>query len=586
MKKIQVLLIAPYESMLRIAQQEARNFPDIQMTGALGDLQKGADIAKQYSNQDFDVVISRGGTAELIRTQTGFPVIDVEPSVSDILRTIRLASAGTQRYAIVGFPAVTKNASVLCDILRYTIEIHTIHDAGEARKVLSKLVEDACPMVLCDVVTSSIAQEFGIPSLLVTSGSECFRMAFERVRQLVRYYAPLRRENRMLRNVVEAQKQGTYLFSGDGEVLFSAQSDEIPSVMLERLKEKQVYADREERRLTLNADGRQFIARVQPIGDARTLVIVQGHTARPASEKFGITYQNRDEALDSYFHSFYGVTQPSYLKLYEQHTRRNVPLMILGEIGTGKEQMARLLYCRGPFANAPMCTIDCSLLRNRGWEYLMTSPASPLNDQGTCVHFKRMNSLEESQFSELTSLMETLSFHKNNQVIFSMSTTVGEDGKRREKYLLSLFSCSMVALPALREHKKDIPQLASLYIGQLNLREGKESVGFEPEALQILMDYDWPGNYDQFKRILKDLISGAEGHYIQKREVEDVLKKEKVVFDTESPVQTSNLSGKTMEEIQMLAVAQALADHQNNQTEAARQLGIARTSLWRMMKKG
>jgi len=39
--------------------------------------------------------------------------------------------------------------------------------------------------------------------------------------------------------------------------------------------------------------------------------------------------------------------------------------------------------------------------------------------------------------------------------------------------------------------------LASLYIGQLNLREGKESVGFEPEALQILMDYDWPGNYDQ-----------------------------------------------------------------------------------------
>ena len=586
MKKIQVLLIAPYESMLRIAQQEARNFPDIQMTGALGDLQKGADIAKQYSNQDFDVVISRGGTAELIRTQTGFPVIDVEPSVSDILRTMRLASAGTQRYAIVGFPAVTKNASVLCDILRYTIEIHTIHDAGEARKVLSKLVEDACPMVLCDVVTSSIAQEFGIPSLLVTSGSECFRMAFERVRQLVRYYAPLRRENRMLRNVVEAQKQGTYLFSGDGEVLFSAQSDEIPSVMLERLKEKQVYADREERRLTLNADGRQFIARVQPIGDAQTLVIVQGHTARPASEKFGITYQNRDEALDSYFHSFYGVTQPSYLKLYEQHTRRNVPLMILGEIGTGKEQMARLLYCRGPFANAPMCIIDCSLLRNRGWEYLMTSPASPLNDQGTCVHFKRMNSLEESQFSELTSLMETLSFHKNNQVIFSMSTTVGEDGKRREKYLLSLFSCSRVALPALREHKKDIPQLASLYIGQLNLREGKESVGFEPEALQILMDYDWPGNYDQFKRILKDLISGAEGHYIQKREVEDVLKKEKVVFDTESPVQTSNLSGKTMEEIQMLAVAQALADHQNNQTEAARQLGIARTSLWRMMKKG
>lgn len=583
--QIRVLLIAPYESLLRIAEQEVIRFQDILLHGVVGDLQTGADIAKRYTTDDYDFVISRGGTAQLIREQTSFPVIDVEPSTNDILRAIHLASAGSGQYAIVGFPAVTRNASVLCDIMRYKIEIFTIHNEQEAKETLNRLVREECPMILCDVVTSTIAHEFGIPSMLITSGADSLCMAFDRIRQAYRYYMPLYEENRMLRQMIQSSRTGVFLFSSNGKQLLSIHPEDMPSSVEDRIREKSWYEEKDKRRVTLAVNGKQYTGMIIPISEGKTAISLREHTVRSSSERFGISYQNREEALDRYFHSFYGVTQPAHLKLYDQHVQKNTPIMILGEIGTGKEQMARLLYCRGPFADAPMCTIDANLLRGRGWEYLMTSPSSPLNDQETCIYFKHIGSLSDEQFSELSSLMTATGFSRANQLIFSLSTSANAQVQYREKMLLSNFGCSLITLPPLREHKNDIPQLASLYIAQLNYREGKESVGFEPEAMDVLIQYDWPGNYDQFKRILKDLVASLDTHYIQKSSVEAALSKEKVVFDAETAIDMHNLSGKTLEEIEAMAVAQAMADHQNNQSEAARQLGIARSSLWRMLKK-
>ena len=61
------------------------------------------------------------------------------------------------------------------------------------------------------------------------------------------------------------------------------------------------------------------------------------------------------------------------------------PVMILGEVGTGKEQIARALYLRSPLVNSPLAVVDCSLMTDKNWEYLFNHYASPLNEGGCTV---------------------------------------------------------------------------------------------------------------------------------------------------------------------------------------------------------
>ncbi|MDF2611947.1 MAG: Response regulator containing CheY-like receiver, AAA-type ATPase, and DNA-binding domain, partial [Lachnospiraceae bacterium] len=136
--KIHVLGIAPYEGMRNIMEKIAADRDDLVLDVYVGDLNKGVEIAQKNFHSNYDVIISRGGTAEMIGQITTIPVIEISLSVYDILRAMKLAENYSDRYAIVGFPGITGSAHLLCDLLQYKTDIFTIHSEEE---VQSKLIE-------------------------------------------------------------------------------------------------------------------------------------------------------------------------------------------------------------------------------------------------------------------------------------------------------------------------------------------------------------------------------------------------------------------------------------------------------------
>ena len=93
MKKIKVLGIAPFESMSTLMLQAGAKRNDISLTVYTGDLEDGAAIASRYTQNDFDFIISRGGTAQLIRQVSSIPVIEITIS----LRSAPVHPAGAER---------------------------------------------------------------------------------------------------------------------------------------------------------------------------------------------------------------------------------------------------------------------------------------------------------------------------------------------------------------------------------------------------------------------------------------------------------------------------------------------------------
>ena len=84
-RKVRVLGIAPYEGMRNLMESLAKEYPEIELTTFVGDLEQGVEIAKNNFYGNFDVVTSTGGTARMLCRHTELPVIEIATSMNAIL---------------------------------------------------------------------------------------------------------------------------------------------------------------------------------------------------------------------------------------------------------------------------------------------------------------------------------------------------------------------------------------------------------------------------------------------------------------------------------------------------------------------
>ncbi len=141
-KRLRVLGIAPYEGMKTLMSSLAADYPQIDLTLFVGDLEQGVEIARSNFHGNYDAVISRGGTAKLLR-KLSLPVIEIEVSMYDILCAVKLADGVSGRTAMVSFANITENARLLCDLLGYDVDIFTIESADMVEPTLRRLQSES-----------------------------------------------------------------------------------------------------------------------------------------------------------------------------------------------------------------------------------------------------------------------------------------------------------------------------------------------------------------------------------------------------------------------------------------------------------
>ena len=591
MNKVKVLGIAPYEGMLNQMQQAAAKRSEIDLTAFVGDMQTGAAIASRYTSDDFDVILSRGGTAQLIRKASSLPVVEITLSAYDILRSIKLAETGSGSYAIVGFPAITRNAKFLCDMLGYNVDIFTINNEAEARSVMEQMSQNGYTMVMCDMIASSIARNYGIPAMLINSGQESVELGMEQAVQSSRTYRQLKERMRFFRGLAQASPVRLLAMDEHAEIRYDSRSEPLPDSVLNRLQKaiETIFTDGE-KRFYCDAGGKHFSIsgrRVKLNDQTYAAYSIQIGKTVLSREKYGIHLIDKEEATDRFFNSFYGITRSSVADNVdiERYAKRRDAVIIAGEFGTGKDQMVRLLYTKSNLSQAPLVIIDCAQLRTRGWHYLIENKYSPLTEVDITIHFKNVSALTDEQFLELFMMVKDMHVHQRNRLIFGASTDSIHSFDSRAQKLIDWFSCLIITMPSLRDNQKAIAQLASLYISMLNMKHAKEVIGIEEEGIRLLESFDWPHNYDQFKRILNELVLETDTPFIKTEAIRTILKRELRMFGENTDESFSITKSMTLEQINLNILKQVLAQENGNQSAAARRLGLSRTTLWRMLQK-
>lgn len=590
--RVQILGIAPYEGMKSIMQKLAKDRDDIDLTVYVGDLHKGAEIAQKNFHEDVDVIISRGGTAELIGTLTKQPVIEIALSVYDILRAIRMAENFSSRYAIVGFPSITSSAQLLCDLLQYKVEICTIHGADEVEGVLKSLRKKGYKMILCDMIANTTAKKLGLNAILITSGNESIGNAFDQAVKLCQSHAALREENHFLGNVIRGDSHQTAVFSDDGELFFSTLEKDSSEHIIEVLqKDVPAALTADTRRSFKNIGGVLYsvTSRLIPFYEKNYVVFYFSSNKVPfASSKYGVQYLSKADAENSFFNSFYSITgaMGNLQDTVEQMIQTDFPIMIIGEEGTGKEQIAGVIYAQSQLQNNPLIVINFALMNDKSWTFLTNHYNSPFNDNNNTIYLKNIDVLPNDRLKQLLSIIIDMNLCRRNRLLFSC--VCGPDGAVAKSCMnfINLLSCLTIHLPPLRERRDEIPNLANLSLSTLNVNLAKEILGMENGAMELLKNYEWPYNYTQFKRFMSELTVITTTPYVTESTVAELLSQERNTsvsrFGSSSPA-AFNLD-RTLDEINEDIIRAVLEECGGNQSAAAKRLGISRTTLWRLLK--
>ncbi len=588
-RKYRILGIAPYQSLKNAMTAAAEKYEEVELTVYTGNLEDGVLLALQYMNQGFDLILSRGGTAEMIQKVASIPVIEIPVSINDILRAILLLENLTEPYAIVGYPNITQPAHTLCEMMNYQMNIITIRHPEELDDVLRRLKEEGNHLVLCDVITEAVTREAGLEPILITSGSEGVESAMETSVHMCNAIEETKARSRLFTAALQMQGMATVIVKQNGTVLFSTYNKEnVASVIgyLQKMAEdphgmpsKGFYMI-DKVLYSILAEKADFL------GESCYIFCVEPNPFPVGGSKHGIRFSSYTEISVMYSGSFYSLTASARImeekiKMINQNL---MPVMILGERGSGKNQLAAKLYLESPMQKHPYVTIDCQVVNDRTWNYIVGNYNSPLNDQNNTIFISNIQALSKSQQNQLLSLLVDTNAYKRNRIIFSCSQTLDRDVDDPSKNFIDYLTCTTIYMPPLRELADDIQNSSNLYLNTLNVELSRQIVGFTPEALALLVSYQWPDNFLQLKRVLAELVMLTSTSYIQYDTVYQTIEKEKrqyvpsasAMFHYDRP-----LSEMTHEIVKVV-----LAQCGGNQTLAAKRLGIGRTTLWRYLNEG
>lgn len=588
MARYSALLISPYPELVDVAETVAGEFPELEVTVHQGDLSAGLQAAIGNMDESYDVVISRGGTAQILEDELSLPVIEIAVSPSDLYEALALHNPRGGRTAVVGFSNALEAVRQVADFSDFDLDVYDVNFEDELPLVLEDVVAGGYDVVLCDTFSQSACAARGLDAHLLLSGEQSVADALRRAVTFCEQTSELLAKNRMLWYLIRNQPARSAILSPAGRIVFSNLTDEkgeLIAFMREHL------AGPAEERLSLRRGGRSYRVTKSSMADGGQryvlfTVMASGVTARESL--IGLGRLNRDEAEHSYREStFRTVNGEAGLAPAIAHAARSGrPVMLEGEVGTGKAQIALLLYLRGGWSTRPLNVVDCPLLTERSWEHLMESTSSPLYGSGETIWLKAVHALSPEGARRLVGVMSHTGVCDRNHVIVSAN----DDPGATESPVVSLFveylRCYVLTAPPLRR-RPTIRQAVSLFVDNEARLTGSRPPFVSDEAMEVLASYPWPNNYIELRQVLQRAIAAAEDGTIRARDVREALDRDRTTrfssLDTPSEESSIDLL-RPLRDIERDVVRMVVERYGGNQTKAARTLDVSRTTVWRMLR--
>jgi len=274
-------------------------------------------------------------------------------------------------------------------------------------------------------------------------------------------------------------------------------------------------------------------------------------------------------------------------------------VLITGEHGTGKEIVAKTLHALSARAQRPLVAVNTGAIPDGVFESELFGHVKgaftdartdrigrfELADGGT-IFLDEIGNVPLHQQAKLLRVLESgeierVGSSRSRRVNVRVLSATNADlsaacasGQFREDLLFRLNTVE-IHLPALRERREDIPVLAAHFLARYAARYRRPVQGFDPAAVQTLMQYLWPGNVRELEHTIERAVLMCRTEEIQPADL---------ALNTQR-VPSQGLEDLSLEAVEAMLVRKALQRYQGNVSQAAEALGLSRGALYRRMEK-
>ncbi len=278
-------------------------------------------------------------------------------------------------------------------------------------------------------------------------------------------------------------------------------------------------------------------------------------------------------------------------------------VLLLGETGTGKELVARTIHALSPRAKGPFVAVNCGALpdtlleselfghtagaftgavKERAGRFALAQGGTLFLDEigevSPALQVRLLRVLQERTYEPLGS---SRALKTDARVVVATNRDLAarvREGLFRED-LYYRVNVVRIELPPLRSRKEDVPLLVEELVARFNRLQGRAVKGITAEALSLLMAHDWPGNVRELANVVERAFVVCGERRIDIGDLPDELAGRLRPAGPELDVRSAHAV------LDAQAIRAALERHGFNRLEAARELGIHKTTLFRRIRK-
>jgi len=279
-------------------------------------------------------------------------------------------------------------------------------------------------------------------------------------------------------------------------------------------------------------------------------------------------------------------------------------VLLSGESGVGKELIADAIHHQSPRRTKPLVKLNCGALpeglieselfghekgaftgaiQQRKGRFELADGGTlfldEISEMPLATQVKLLRVLQEGEFERVGGA-QTLKGDVRIIAATNVDLEAAVAAGRFRKDLFYRLNVINLTIPPLRERVEDIPLLALYFLDKFCLENDRPAMGFTPNAMLALKNYDWPGNIRELQNVVERAVALTTGNMVHLEDLPDDIRRhhpedDKIVL----PV------GVTMEEIERLAILQTLKKTHGDKELAARLLGIGLATLYRRLKE-
>lgn len=617
-----MLVIAPYQGLKDLfleVNAELQKHIHVEV----GDLYKGLAIAKEFEDKGYDVIISRGATAKLLKEHCQLPVVDVKISGYDIMRTLTLIKGYPEKIGIMSYLNTIQGADVVGTLMEIDLAFFPITTELEIEDQVRSAIDQNIQVIIGDRISTYTASQFGLNAILITSGIESVEEALKEAEKVAYYTKKERTLRHLYESIVEDYPDGILVVDELGEIqalndkaekLFDLTKEQATTRKLEELHPMLGSAPydspkRSASKELIEINNETIILSKSPFvvqGKFRgELMVLQTVSAIQETESL-IRQKQSLKSLRATMHFNHLVANSPAMKeairTAKPFCKTNTSLLIYGEPGAGKQSLAQAIHNESSRKEQPFLFINCEAFDEKKMEiellgdHLEHVPGVFEIAHGGTIFIDAIGKLSLSLQAKLINILLEKKVSRVNggktipidvRIIAAYSEPLQElvEAGRFREDLFHLLNGGTIGIPPLRERKEDIRELVRWFIASSNPKIGKQIVGCREDVLEKLSHAPLPGNVLELKQLVEKMCMFASGPFIELKEVQHLLEE----LDTRKnnqPYSTGiEVAGKTLEQLEKEIIMRVLEEENFNQSLVSKRLGINRTTLWRKIKE-